>query len=173
MGAATGTKGLGLQFDGKDFPNWKYAMETLLLRQGVLDIVRGTTLRPTLDATNADDVADFDKRSMVAYTTIVLSMSRNCLKYTRKAAQGDARAVWLELCHHFERNTRANKRQLRAKFHSIKITESESIANYFDRLNIIVSSLESMGERISDDEKLAATLNGLANVPMFKPIITI
>ena len=47
MVAGSGNK--GIQFDGKDFPNWKYAMETLLLRQGVLDIVRGTTTRPTGD----------------------------------------------------------------------------------------------------------------------------
>jgi hypothetical protein len=118
-----------------------------LLRQGVLDIVRGSTTRPDPTAT-ADEIAAFDRRSMVAYTTIVLSMTRSCLKYTRKAAEGDARSVWLELCNHFERNTRANKRQLRAKFHSIKIQESESIANYFDRLDIIVNSLESMKEHI-------------------------
>ena len=59
----------GIQFDGKNIPNWKYSMEILLLRQGILDIVRGTTTRPTdVDATD-EALADFNRHSMLAYTT--------------------------------------------------------------------------------------------------------
>ena len=97
-----------IEFDGKDYPTWKFRFVSLLLGLGLLGIVDGT----------ADEKAKgYSKRRDYVYSMLVMSLTDATIKFARDAKPGDARTVWENLSTEYERNTRFNKINLRRQLY--------------------------------------------------------
>ena len=64
----------------------------------------------------------------------------------------------------------ASKRKLRQQFHTSQLKAGDSFTVY-SAINSMARKLQSMGEQITESEKLAALLNGLPD--SFDPIVTV
>ena len=93
-----------IEFDGKDYPTWRFRFVSLLLGLGLLNIVEGVT---------DENAKGFSSRRDYVYSMLVMSMTEATIKFARDAKPGDAKKVWENLSNEYERNTRFNKISLR------------------------------------------------------------
>ena len=98
------------KLDSSNWPTWKFQMKHLLLARGLWGLVNGT--EALQDETNAQQQADYNKRSQKVFSTIVMAIGSSQL-YLVTSCEGPV-AAWTALRNHFERETLVNKLMLRS-----------------------------------------------------------
>jgi hypothetical protein len=102
---------------------------------------------------------------------LVMSMTEATLRFARGAQRGDAHAVWTNLHAEFERNTRANKLNLRKQLYECCGDKHLSLSDLVNKIDVLSSRLEFLGEEVRDKEKLAVLLCAASR--NFDPVVAI
>jgi hypothetical protein len=76
-------------------------------------------------------------------------------------ATGNPYVLWSALLKHYERDTMASKHSTRALMMSQRLGEGEDVSVYVSRITSYAQKLVSMGDIISEGDKLFALFNGL------------
>jgi hypothetical protein len=158
---------LGIRLTGKNYPMWKVKIRAVLQSQDLLDCLIGGHVSSSLSL-QADDggkkkEADLLMKSRCAraYTIILLSLDDTRIQMVMDVAEGDSVGLWSALMKLFERTTTASKTHTRRMLHQIKMDVDEEFDLFKSRIIQLVTRLNSMGENVTDGEKIYAVLEGL------------
>jgi hypothetical protein len=139
-------------FDGKDFPEWKFWFETMMMGYGLLDLIESKIKED--EALSPEFIA----KNKSAYVMIVLCLSKTTVQKIRNIKRGDGRAAWKKLNEEYERNTRASRIGLRRQLYDIGRHPRE-LGETLDMIDSYCARLGFMKVIVSDDEKLAVLLS--------------
>ena len=177
-----------LPFNGEGFATWKFQVTAYLRSEGLVEAVHApdfnhwrTALKTRAEnGMVSEDLAEllhdeqddqeiattklqteYAKQASEAYTFLVLQMGEKAIKHVVAIPEGKAHAVWRALHSHFERDTMANKLQIRINMITTNLQEGEDFTSYHLGIEDCERKLLSMGDKVSESEKLAALLRGL------------
>ena len=128
-----------------------------LIKEGLWNILNGTETEPE---GNAERRAKFVARRDRALATIVLAMEPSLL-YLVGSDPTDPVVVWRALANQFQRNTWANKLELKRKLFSLRLAEGGSVQQHIKSMSEICDELSAIGETVSEEDRVVYLLASL------------
>ena len=128
-----------------------------LVKEGLWNIVNGKETEPE---GNAERRAKFVARRDRALATIVLAMEPSLL-YLVGPDPTNPVVVWRALADQFQRNTWANKLELKRKLFSLRLAEGGSVQQHIKCMSEICDELSAIGETVSEEDRVVYLLASL------------
>ena len=158
-----------IEFDGTNYPRWKFKMEALMAARGVVDFVKDPV--PTLaHNASAATTATFNTRKATACAMIITAMSDITMKYIEYLDAGDPKELWDALSSKYNDNSDANKSRLWRQFFQIKMDENQDVNDYIAEITNITSQLTALDETVAEGLQWAALSHGLTET--YESIVT-
>jgi len=150
--------------DGKNYDQWVVRMEAILDFHEIIGIVKeGISQKEKDDATIMKK--DFKAKCL-------LHQCVDLVVFEKIAKASTAKEAWKILQKAF-RNTRKTKKvklqSLRRQYELLSMSDQETVVDYFNRMQLLVNSMKTYGESLSDQmivEKILRTLS-----PQFDHIV--
>ena len=140
-----------------NYSTWKVQCKMALVKEGLWNIVNGTETEPE---GNAERRAKFVARRDRALATIVLAMEPSLL-YLVGPDPTDPVVVWRALADQFQRNTWANKLELKRKLFSLRLAEGGSVQQHIKCMSEICDELSAIGETVGEEDRVVYLLASL------------
>jgi len=107
------------KFDGSNFQAWKFRMKAVFVANGLTDVIKGTSRRPS------ENMSEWDRNNAKAMVIISSTMESAQLEYllTCKTAAD----MWKRLSTAHEQKSESNKLLLMTKFHDYKMAMNDNI----------------------------------------------
>lgn len=147
------------KFNGTNYHDFRAGISVVLLKEGVWDVVDGSTPRPVLDAKIKDEkevqyikaqMEEWDRASTSAKATILLCMDTNYQHRVPESAT--APEVWISLHHRYGTVSRARKCQYRAAFWNASHSSSLNIDTFINDVCLAARRLNQIGITISESD---------------------
>ena len=145
------------KLDSSNWPTWKFQMKHLLLARGLWGLVNGT--EALQDEANAQQQADYNKRSQKAFSTIVMAIGSSQL-YLVTSCEGPV-AAWTALRNHFERETLVNKLMLKKQYFRMEMEEGTSVEEHIKRMKELTDRLAAINAPITEEDQIVTLLGSL------------
>ena len=142
--------------NGSNYSTWKIQCKMALIKDGLWGIVSGEEDPPGRE----EERAKYSLRKDTALATIVLAIDPSLL-YLLGADPKDPKAVWKALADQFQRNTWANKLELKRKLFSLKLTEGGSVQSHIKSLTEIFDALSFVDEPVKEEDRVVYLLASL------------
>jgi hypothetical protein len=162
-------------FDGsrEKWPVWKQRVKACMVARGwwaEIDKPRSQESKTaaTSSSSKLEEGTDAAEKRVYALSALTLALPDDLMSAYASEEVTDPSEVWRKLCTHFESNSIMNKSHLRNKLSALRMNGSMTYLAYHTELMMIVRSLKSMGETMSDSEIAHYLLNGLS--PPFYPV---
>ena len=136
------------KLDSSNWPTWKFQMKHLLLVRGLWGLVNGT--EALQDEANAQQQANYNKRSQKAFSTMVMAICLSEL-YLVTLCEGPA-AAWTALQNHFERETLVKKLMLKKQYFRMEMEEGTSVEEHIKRMKDLTDSLAAINAPIAEED---------------------
>jgi len=144
-----------IPFDGTDYSDWRYQMETEFLRHDILRHIEHEA-----DPPNQESTADRRGR-LNAFGVIAKSMKPALRHLVTSVTRGDAYAAWKSIERHYQRKSVTNRARLRREFNDLTVNQFNSFEEFKAKLEDLSRLLTNMGDTIDEDTKLVALVNGI------------
>lgn len=154
---ATGTVSV-TALNTSNYPTWKVQCKMALIKDDLWDIVEGVEKSPDQER-EPEKYSKFKVRKNKALALIVLSVDPSQI-YLLGDPQ-DPTVVWRKLEEQFQRKSWINKRELRKKLYSMRLTEGQSIGEYIKNMTELFDSLAVIGDSISEEDRVVHLLASL------------
>jgi hypothetical protein len=141
----------------KNYPNWRYMMEALLVEKDLWDVVDGTEARP-LGSVNTKAVRAFVKKQQVARAKIILHIEASQLPHAR---YDDPKEIWENLEQVHRARGFATRLALRRQFLYMQKHEDQVMNAWISDVKNAAFHLESSGVAIIDEDIILALTAGL------------
>ena len=145
------------KLDSSNWPTWKFQIKHLLLARGLWGLVNGT--EALQDEANAQQQADYNKRSQKAFSTIVMAIGSSQL-YLVTSCEGPV-AAWTALRNHFERETLVNKLMLKKQYFRMEMEEGTSVEEHIKRMKELTDRLATINAPIAEEDQIVTFLGSL------------
>jgi len=142
--------------NGSNYSTWKIQCKMALIKEGLWRIVSGEENPPE----GAEEQAKFVLRKDKALATIVLAVDPSLL-YLIGADPKDPKVVWKALADQFQRNTWANKLELKRKLFSLRLAEDGSVQDHIKSLTEIFDALSVVDEPVKEEDRVVYLLASL------------
>ena len=143
---------------GSNYSTWKLQVKTRLRYKGVWKLVTKDEILPA-DA-NAEVKKAFEARKIQAFYTIVLSIHPSLLWMVPQDEE-DPAVVWKKLKDMFQKDTFANKRELRKKLCTARLAEGGSANDHVKHLSQIFDELAVVDAAVGEEDKVTYLLSSL------------
>ena len=143
--------------NSSNYSTWKIQFKMALVKDGLWGIVSGSETAPT---EGADQQVKFAARKDKALAIIVLAVDPSLL-YLIGADPTNPVVVWKALADHFQRNTWANKLELKRKLFSMRLAEGGSVQDHIKSLTEVCDQLAAVGEPVKQDDCVVYLLASL------------
>ncbi|KMQ83135.1 copia protein [Lasius niger] len=146
-------------FDGTNFDNWKFRMETLLEEHELLEYVKEAyTSMITIEEADSAEVRagkeeqlkHFRRSDRKCKSQIVQRIADSHLEYVKD--EETAHGIWSVLSSTFERKGIANQLRLRKTLLTMKYSTSETMGNHFLKFDKLIRELRSTGAKLEDTD---------------------
>ena len=127
-----------------------------LIKEGLWGIVNGTDTVPEEGAERAKFISRRDK----ALATIVLAVDPKLL-YLIGGDPEDPVVVWRALANQFQRNTWANKLELKRKLFSLKLADGGSVQDHIKTMTEVFDKLSAIDEPVKEEDTVVYLLASL------------
>ncbi len=142
--------------NSSNYATWKIQCKMALIREGLWGIVSGEENPPE----GVGEQAKYAQRRDKALATIVLAIDPSLL-YLLGADPKDPKEVWKALADQFQRNTWANKLELKRKLFSQKLAEDGSVQDHVKSLTEIFDALTVIDEPVKEEDRVVYLLASL------------
>ena len=142
-----------------NYSTWKIQCRMALIKDGLWGIVSGSETAPA-DSAGAGEQAKFASRSDRALATIVLAIDPSLL-YLIGADPKDPVVVWKALANQFQRNTWANKLELKRKLFSMKLADDGSVQDHIKAMTKVFDELSVVDEPVKEVDRVVYLLASL------------
>ncbi|KMQ84375.1 copia protein [Lasius niger] len=158
-------------FDGTNFDNWKFRMETLLEEHELLEYVKEAyTSMITIEEVDSPEVRirkeeqlkQLKRNDRKCKSQIVQRIADSHLEYVKD--EETAHGIWSVLSSTFERKGIANQLRLRETLLTIKYSTSEAMGNHFLKFDKAKPTLKVMQATPFVREKKTSTENPIDSV---------
>lgn len=146
------------KFDGEDFQVWKFKITIVLTVYGVEDIIISSTSKPD-KSTQPDLYKNWTWRDALVKSILGFSLSDRILKNLLTCTT--AAEIWHNLLLSFDTPDTKNALMLMQKFQDTRMGDSESVEEYFERVQGVVDNLKEVGEVVSHWTFIAQILSSL------------
>ncbi|GBP08011.1 Copia protein [Eumeta japonica] len=150
------------QFRGDGFDDWQFRVRTHLDSLNLLDVL--TDSPPT----EANSLADFNKRDKKAKERIVTFVHSDCLSFIRE--KETAKDMWSSLKDAFAKQSVVNQLLLRKKLAKLKMNEGDSIVAHFMKFENLVRQLKLAGAKMENCDVLTQLFLTLPE--KYDPLVT-
>lgn len=116
------------KFDGSDFTTWKFQITRLFIANGLLEIVNGTSKKPTEEA----QIKTWEKENAKAMFAISSSMEAKQLKSLITCET--ANEMWVKLAKIHEQKSASNKLILNQRYHEYRMASEDSVVEHFTKV---------------------------------------
>lgn len=146
-------------FDGTNFDNWKFRMETLLEEYELLEYTKSacTTMIVIAGADNAEvrrtkegQLQQLKRNDRKCKSQIVQRIADSHLEYVKD--EETAHGIWTVLSNTFERKGIASQLRLRKLLLTMKYSTSETMGNHFLKFDKLIRELRSTGAKLEDTD---------------------
>lgn len=147
-------------FDGTNFGNWKFRMETLLNELDLLEFIRRpyySGLEPFEGDTAAEStrkekkINELEKRDRKCRSQIIQRVADSHLEYVKDC--DSAHAIWSVLIETFERKSIASQLLLRKKLLLMKFHPNrETMANHLLAFDKVIRELRATGAKLEETD---------------------
>ena len=127
-----------------NYSTWKIQCKMALIKDGLWGIVSGAETAPT---GGDEEKAKFSLRKDKALATIVLAIDPSLL-YLIGADPKDPAVVWKALASQFQRNTWANKLELKRKLFSLRLAGGGSVRDHIKAMTEVFDELSAIDEPV-------------------------
>ena len=145
-----------IPLNSSNYSTWKIQCRMALIKEGLWRIVSGEENPPE----GVDEQARYAQRKDKALATIVLAVDTSLL-YLLGADPKDPKVVWKALADQFQRNTWANKLELKRKLFSLRLAEDGSVQNHIKSLTEIFDALSVIDEPVKEEDRVVYLLASL------------
>ena len=142
--------------NSSNYSTWKIQCKMALVKEGLWGIVNGSETAPT----EAVQLVTFTARKDKALATIVLAVEPKLL-YLVGADPTDPAVVWKALADQFQRNTWANKLELKRKLFSMRLAEGGSVRDHIKSLTEVYDELSAIDEPVKEEDRVIYLLASL------------
>lgn len=144
------------RLNGSNYPNWKFKLRMVLMREDLWSIVQGEEVVVEDDAAS---LASRVKRDNKALSTICLMVDDNQLIHVRNAKT--SAEAWSALKMHYEKPTLTNKLLLRKKLLNYKLEKGADMQAHITAVINTADELRSTGEEVTDETIVTTLLSSL------------
>jgi hypothetical protein len=141
----------------KNYADWCYMMEALLIEKDLWDVVNGTEVRPA-GSVNSKAVRAFVKKQQVARAKIILHIEVSQLPHVR---YDDPKEIWENLEQVHRARGFATRLALRRQFLYMQKREDQVMSTWISDVKNAAFRLESSGVAIIDEDIILALTAGL------------
>ena len=140
-----------------NYSMWKIQCKMALIKDGLWGIMSGSEAAPTEgEAAQAKFAARRDK----ALATIVLAVEPGLL-YLIGPDPKDPAVVWKALADQFQRNTWANKLELKRKLFSLRLADGGSVQDHIKSMTEIFDELSAIDQPVKEEDRVVYLLASL------------
>uniref|UniRef100_A0A0A9YN54 Copia protein n=1 Tax=Lygus hesperus TaxID=30085 RepID=A0A0A9YN54_LYGHE len=158
-------------FDGSNFANWKFRMETLIDEKGLIELIK-VDYRNQVKAEDKDDAAakkakeekrvEWKKRDRKCKSVIVQRLSDSVLECAQD--KESAFEIWSTLTSTYARKGMANQLLLRKSLLLMKFDPStETLEKHFSKFDKIIRELRSTGATLDEMDVVCHLLITMPN----------
>ncbi|GAB1869619.1 Gag-pol polyprotein [Camponotus japonicus] len=146
-------------FDGTNFDNWKFRMETLLKEHELLEYVKKAyTSMVTIEEADSAAVRSAKEGQLEqskrndrkCKSQIVQRIADSHLEYVKD--EDTAHGIWTVLSNTFERKGIASQLRLRKLLLTMKYSTSETMGGHFLKFDRLIRELRSTGAKLEDTD---------------------
>lgn len=145
-----------IPLNSSNYSTWKIQCKMALIKDGLWGIVSGAETAPD----GAAEQAKFALRKDRALATIVLAVNPSLL-YLIGADPKDPAVVWKVFADQFQRNTWANKLELKRKLFSLRLADGGSVQDHIKAMTEIFDALSVMDEPVKEEDRVVYLLASL------------
>ena len=142
--------------NSENYYTWACKIELVLRGKGLWSILNGTETEPNKDDTKWEKII---RRRDTALSTILLAIDNSCSSTVIKM-QGPY-SIWKKLQQMFEKVSEARINSYLVEFHSLKMSGSEKVMDFVNRLISIEKKLAAVGHAIPFKENRIVFLRGI------------
>ena len=160
-----------IPFDGVDYKDWKFQMETELISYDLLKFADDKSQEKLFkDGTESST----DKRGRLkTYAAIARCMPSSLRHLVTSVERGNSWEAWRSIGNYYQRHSQANRRKLKREFNTLKLEDFNSFGECKGELIRLASLLRSMGDTIDDDTMLTALLDAICDDSKLEAIVDI
>ena len=148
----------GEKFCGTGYFAWKFNIKMALIQQEVWSCIEKKKI-VTKSAAKDEDEIEAERKEKLAYTFIMLPLSREVQAVVRRC--NTAKETWDLLEVKYGGKDVQDRMYLRQKLRDLKLKPSESMMNYLARVQDCVDQLKAAGGELADEEIVLTLLNSL------------
>lgn len=137
-----------VQFDGKDFTNWRFRVEVLFLQQNLFDHIDKSP--PTK---KGDEWIESEKKAKLLLIQCIADSHLEYIKHQKTSYD-----MWQTLKKLFERKSISGQIYLRKQLLSMKFDESSDMQSHLLKFDKVLSSLKSAGAKMEDEDAVCHLL---------------
>lgn len=149
------------QLNGNNYDTWKYRVENLLEKKGLMTVVKKEIPQGNLDA--ALTIQDENAREIL----IKLVADNVLIKIKRKNTAHD---MWVALANAYASKSTTNKIMLKKKLAGMKCEENQDLSEFFDEFEGLVEKLNEIGVNVEEDDTVLQLL--MAMPPSYAHIVS-
>lgn len=139
------------KLNNKNYFQWKYKMELLLIKEKVWQTVSKPVPSPVTEIWTQNDE--------IARALIGLNIEDNQIPHVRTTTS--AKEAWIALKNIHEKDSIVNKITLMRQMYETKLEESQDLEPHFDKLTNLLQKLADLNENLSEHLKIALILSSL------------
>ena len=149
----------GDKFTGTGYFSWKFNMKMALIQQEVWDCIEKVrTERKEKSASEKSD-DDAERKEKLAFTFIMLSLSREVQAVVRRCTS--ARETWELLEAKYGGKDVQDRMNLRQRLRDIKLKPSDTMMNHLANIQDCIDQLKAAGGELPEEEIVLTLLNSL------------
>ena len=145
------------KLDGSNWLTWKFQMRHLLLAKGLWGYVDGS--EKLEDTASALQKKEFNKKSQMAFSTIVMAVSSSQLYLITSCERPND--AWGALKTQFERDSLANKILMKKTYFRMEMEEGMLVSDHLKKMKEITDRLAAIGAPISEEDQVVTLLGSL------------
>ncbi|XP_074324291.1 uncharacterized protein LOC141661204 [Apium graveolens] len=152
-------------FNGENYDYWSLKMKTLFQSQDLWDLVK-SGYDESANLTNAQKEALKETKKKDAKALFFIQQAISESLFPRIMRVATAKEAWEVLQEEFQGNSKVRSiklQSLRRDFENLKMNESESLKDYYSKINEIVNQMALYGEVVTDKKVVEKILISLTD----------
>ena len=165
------------KFDGTNFPFWKFQVSLVFEQYGLLPVVFGEDVKPSLIQVTDDNGAVSDNQAEIKSWCQRDNAARNGIVASIEVGKSralinckTASEMWKRLCSQYEQAAEENKHLLITHFYDLEYDKEQSVIEFVTAVETLKRQLEDIGAPLTDIQVVTKILHSLP--PSFRPVVS-
>jgi hypothetical protein len=148
-----------VNFNGQNFPVWKFSVFLRLKERDLAPIVEGNKLKPAATDTNAADVTKWIKDDILAQRFLFDTCNEEQQQSLLTCESSNA--MWLSITSQYQQGTAERRQSLNQAFLNYKFKADHSVRTHIEAIKLLAKNYKDAGGQTTEDEIINRILTSL------------